>query len=73
MYISTHSENPAQRLYRRVGFELEKEHPNLTYEDELIQFYIPLPLITTQPNPFWSLYNYGLNLIYIFKIGIAGI
>ncbi len=34
MYISTHSKNPAQRLYRRVGFELEKEHPVLTYEIE---------------------------------------
>ena len=34
MYISTHSKNPAQRLYRRVGFELEREHPNLCYEIE---------------------------------------
>jgi len=32
MYISTHSKNPAQRLYRRVGFEQEGEHPNLTYD-----------------------------------------
>ncbi len=32
MYISTHSKNPAQRLYRRVGFELVTEHPNLCYE-----------------------------------------
>jgi len=34
MYISTHSKNPAQRLYRRVGFELDREHPNLCYEIE---------------------------------------
>jgi len=34
MYISIHSENPAQRLYRRVGFELEREHPNLSYDIE---------------------------------------
>ncbi len=32
MYISTHSKNPAQRLYREVGFELEREHPNLCYQ-----------------------------------------
>lgn len=32
MYISTHSENPAQRLYRKVGFELERKHPNLSYK-----------------------------------------
>ncbi len=32
MYISTHSEDLAQRLYRRVGFELEREQPNLCYE-----------------------------------------
>ncbi|MEF8874527.1 MAG: GNAT family N-acetyltransferase [Candidatus Thermoplasmatota archaeon] len=34
MYISTHSKNPAQRLYREVGFELESEHPNLSYRIE---------------------------------------
>jgi len=34
MYISTHSKNPAQRLYRRVGFELEREFPNLCYKIE---------------------------------------
>ncbi|MFW5928638.1 MAG: GNAT family N-acetyltransferase, partial [Thermoplasmatota archaeon] len=32
MYISTHSNNPAQRLYKRVGFEVEREHPNLCYK-----------------------------------------
>ncbi len=31
LYISTHSKNPAQRLYKEVGFELEREHPNLSY------------------------------------------
>lgn len=32
MYISTHSNNPAQRLYKRLGFEVEREHPNLCYK-----------------------------------------
>lgn len=32
MYISTHSNNPAQRLYKRVGFEIEREHPHLSYQ-----------------------------------------
>ena len=31
MYISTHSNNPAQRLYKRLGFEVVREHPNLCY------------------------------------------
>lgn len=31
MYISTHSNNPAQRLYKRAGFEVEREHPHLSY------------------------------------------
>ena len=34
MYISTHSKNPAQKLYRRVGFELKRKFPNLCYEIE---------------------------------------
>lgn len=34
MYISTHSKNPAQRLYKRVGFEVEREHPLLAYQIE---------------------------------------
>lgn len=31
VYIGTHSENPAQRLYRRLGFEVERKMPNMTY------------------------------------------
>lgn len=34
IYISTHSKNPAQRLYKSVGFELVSEHDNLYYEIE---------------------------------------
>ncbi|MFP4141787.1 MAG: N-acetyltransferase family protein [Thermoplasmata archaeon] len=32
MYISTHSNNPAKRLYKRLGFKLVREHPQLRYE-----------------------------------------
>lgn len=32
MYISTHSKNPAQKLYRRKGFELVNEHPFMCCE-----------------------------------------
>jgi len=32
MYISTHSNNPAQKLYKRVGFEVEREFSNLSYQ-----------------------------------------
>jgi ribosomal protein S18 acetylase RimI-like enzyme len=32
MYISTHSKNPAQRLYKRLGFETIEIVPTLTYK-----------------------------------------
>jgi len=32
MYISTLSNNPAQKLYKRLGFEVESEFPNLSYQ-----------------------------------------